>query len=269
MGRFTNKIRMDKNFTPYQDVNKVLSLLLENAKRILKDEFVGMYLYGSLSSGDFNPESSDIDFLVVTKNYLPEPIISQLENMHQQTWAISLKRAGELEGAYIPKGLIRKHSLNGLPCPCVNEGRFCVDTPGSDWIIQRHVVREYGVVIEGPNPKTLIDIVSAEDIRNSISGVLHEWWYPMLENPAWLRDHDDGYRSFAVITMCRVLHGLEHGMVASKPKAAQWMRAKADSKWHSLIDKAVAVSNHEEAQIELDETLGFIRYIKETIEEKE
>jgi hypothetical protein len=130
-------------------------------------------------------------------------------------------------------------------------------------------VREYGVVIEGPDPKALIDFVSAEDIRNSIMGVLREWWHPMLENPAWLRDHDDSYRSFAVITMCRVLHGLEHGTITSKPKAVQWARANINSNWHLLIDKAVEVSNHKEAPINLDETLGFIRYTKERIEEKE
>ena len=145
---------MYKNFTLYQDVNEVLSLLLKNTKEILKGEFVGMYLYGSLSSGDFNPESSDIDFLVVTEDYLPGTIISQLETMHKETWATNVQRAGKLEGAYIPKELIRKHVLNGLPCPTINEGSFYLDTPGSDWIIQRHVVREYGVVIEGPDPKT-------------------------------------------------------------------------------------------------------------------
>jgi hypothetical protein len=32
--------------------------------------------------------------------------------MHKQTWAIRLERAGELEGAYIPKKLIRHHDPN-------------------------------------------------------------------------------------------------------------------------------------------------------------
>ncbi len=260
---------MNTSYTPYEDVNKILNLLCKNVQEVLGSQFIGMYLYGSLSSGDFNPESSDIDFLVVTEDYLPETIISQLENMHKETWATSVQRAGKLEGAYIPKELIRKHSLNGLPCPTINEGKFYLDTPGSDWIIQRHVVREYGVVIAGPDPKTLIDFVSAEDIHNSIMGVLREWWYPMLENPAWLQDHDDGYRSFAVITMCRVLHGLEYGTITSKPKATQWARANVNPQWHLLIDKAVEVSNHKEVPINLDETLGFIRYTKERIEEKE
>lgn len=253
-------------YTPHEDVNQVLDLLLKEVKGILGEEFVGMYLYGSLSSGDFNSETSDIDFLVVTKEILSQETIAELEDMHNKTWATSLKRAGKLEGAYIYKELIRKHDPNGLPCPTINEGKFYLDRPGSDWIIQRHVVREYGVVVEGPDPKTLIDFVTVENIRNSIMGVLREWWYPMLEKPDWLRENDDGYRSFAVITMCRVLHGLKHGSITSKPKAVQWTRAKADTKWHSLIDKAVAVSNHEEEQVTLDETLGFIQYTKELIE---
>ncbi|HXD09520.1 MAG TPA: nucleotidyltransferase domain-containing protein, partial [Anaerolineales bacterium] len=53
--------------TPYAEVNQILALLLTNAKEILEDQFVGMYLYGSLSSGDFNPETSDIDFLLSQK----------------------------------------------------------------------------------------------------------------------------------------------------------------------------------------------------------
>ena len=247
------------------DVNEVLNLLHINAKEILGKQFVGMYLYGSLSSGDFNPKSSDIDFLFVTKDSLSEEIISKLEAMHEQTWATSLKRAGKLEGAYVPKELIRKHDPNGASCPTVNEGKFYLAPLGSDWIIQRHVVREYGGVIEGPDPKTLIDFVTPNEIRASVTGVLNEWWFPMLEDPAWLRDHEAGYRSFAVITMCRVLHALGTGTITSKPKAAQWAKTKLDEPWQGLIDRAIAVSNHEEQEISLDETLDFIRFIHQQV----
>ena len=153
--------------TPYQDVNDILNLLLINVKEILQAQFVGMYLYGSLSSGDFNPATSDIDFLVVTTDILSEETISELEAMHNRTctWATNLKRAGKLEGAYVPKELIHRHDSNGTPCPIINEGKFFVEKLGSDWIIQRYVVREYGVVIEGPNPKTLIDFLVSEKTR--------------------------------------------------------------------------------------------------------
>ncbi len=248
--------------TPYLDVNQLLKLLLSHVKEILGKQFVGMYLYGSLSSGDFNPETSDIDFLVVTTDALSDETITALKAMHQQTWATSLKRAGELEGAYVPRALIRRHDPAGAECPTVNEGRFYLAPLGSDWIIQRHVVREHGVVVEGPDPKTLIDPVSPEEIRGSVKSVLQEWWFPMLEDPSWLRDHGNKYHAFAVITMCRVLHALEHGNVVSKPKAIQWARQKLGDRWKGLIDKAVAASRHETQDYFLDETLDLIRFVK-------
>jgi hypothetical protein len=222
-----------------------------------------MYLYGSLSSGDFDPETSDIDFLVVTAETLPDEIIAEMEAMHNKTWATSLKRAGELEGSYIPKDLIRRHDPDGAPCPTVNEGKFFLDKRGSDWIIQRHVVREYGVTVEGPDPKTLIDFVSPDDIRGAVLGVLEEWWFPMLEDPSWLLEHESAYCAFAVITMCRALHALKHGTVTSKPKAIQWMRDEIDSAWLPVIDKAVAASRHETQENFVKETLDFIRFVRE------
>jgi predicted nucleotidyltransferase len=254
---------MKPNFpTPYPDVNEVLNLLLLHVKNILGEQFVGMYLYGSLSGGDFDPETSDIDFLVVTTDVLSEKKIAELETMHKQAWATGTKRALELEGSYIPRDLIRRHDPAGAPCPTVNEGKFFVDQRGSDWIIQRHVVREYGVTIEGPDPKTLIDFVSRDDIRGSVLGILHEWWFPMLEDPSWLRDHGNKYQAFAVITMCRVLHALEHGTVVSKPIAVQWAREKLGSPWRPLIDKAVLASRQESQDDFLHETLDFIRFVK-------
>ena len=251
------------SITPYPDVHELLNLLLTNAKRILDDQFVGMYLYGSLSTGDFNPETSDVDFLVVTSDSLSEAKISQLEAMHRQTWATSPKRAGKLEGAYVPTTLLRRHDINGPACPTVNEGRFYIASLGSDWIIQRHVVREYGVVIEGPDPKALIDFVSPDEIRGAVLAVLQEWWFPMLNDPSWLREHDSAYHAFAVITMCRVVHGLETGTIISKPKAVQWALARLENPWKQLIVKAIAASRHEIQDDFLDEALDFIGFIKE------
>jgi len=98
-------------------------------------------------------------------------------------------------------------------------------------------------------------------------GILHEWWFPMLDDPSWLRNHESGYRSFAVITMCRVLHALDTGTIISKPKAIQWARTTLDAHWQPLIDKAVAVSNHEDIDVPLDGTLDFICYIKGRMEQ--
>jgi hypothetical protein len=236
----------------------VLNLLLSNVKKSLGEQFVGMYLYGSLASGDFNPKSSDIDFVVVTRDILPDETISMLESLHKQIWSSGLKWVAKLEGAYVQKDLIRRHDPNGHPCPTVNEGQFYVGHLGSDWIIQRHVIREYGAVLEGPDPKYLIDPVSPDEIRQSVLGVLNEWWFPMLDHPNWLSDRGCEYHAFAVLTMCRSLHALKHGTIVSKPVAAKWAQMEF-GEWSSLIQKAL-ISQHGENEPFLNEALDFIRF---------
>ena len=248
--------------TLYPDVNKLLNLLLGNVQKILQDQFVGMYLYGSLSSGDFNPETSDVDFLVVTIDVLSENKIAELKAMHERIWSSGLKWASKLEGAYISQNNIRRHDPNHAPSPMINEGKFYLERDGSDWIIQRHVVREMGVIINGPDPKLMIEAVSPEEIRRAVLGVLKEWWFPMLDDLTWLRAHKSNYHGYAVITMCRALHAMQYGTVVSKPVAIRWAQEELGSQWHPLIEQAVAsqYGNHSEF---LNETLDFIRFTME------
>ena len=254
--------------TPYPDINELLDLLLNNVKAILQEKFLGMYLYGSLSSGDFNPKTSDIDFLVVTNSLFPEEKIAALKSMHEQIWASGMKWAARLEGSYVPKDHIRRHNPHGPACPTVNEARFYVDRRGSDWIIQRHIVRECGVVVEGPDPKTLIDSVTAEDLRSAIHGILQEWWFPMLEDPSWLKKHGSNYHGYAVISMCRALHALQHGTIVSKPVAVQWAEQSLEPRWHPLLEKAVASQSGIDFDI-FDETMEFIRFTRERVLKEE
>jgi predicted nucleotidyltransferase len=252
-----------KHPTPYPEVNDVLNLLLTNVKEILKDQFVGMYLYGSLSTGDFNPETSDIDFLIITTSTLSDKSITELESIHRQIWKSGLKWAAKLEGSYIPKKDIRRHNPYSAPCPTVNEGKFYLDKRGSDWIIQRHVIREQGIVLAGPDPKTLIAPVSPAEIRRSVVGVLHEWWFPMLEDPSWLKEHGAEYHAFAILTMCRALFTLNHGTIVSKPSAARWAQAALGERWSQIIERALAARHDKPDHRLFDEALELIRFTRE------
>jgi predicted nucleotidyltransferase len=246
--------------TQYAEINKILDLLLSSAVKVLGNQLVGMYLYGSLSSGDFNLETSDIDFLVVTTSTLSDKTIAELESMHHRIWKSGLKWASKLEGSYIPKRDIRRHDHRSPPCPTINEGQFYLDKRGSDWIIQRHVIREQGIVLAGPDPKTLIDPVSPDDIRRAALGVLREWWFPMLENPSWLKKHGVEYHAFAILTMCRALYALEHGTIVSKPTAARWAQGELGGEWSQIIERALTHQVGREDFSLYNEALEFIRY---------
>jgi hypothetical protein len=248
--------------TPYAGVNEILDALVSGVQDTPGLCVVGMYLYGSLSSGDFDPRSSDIDFMVVTDGDVPRDQIAALEAMHHRLWASGMKWAAKLEGTYIPRQTLRRYDPDGGPYPTVNEGRFYVAGHGSDWIIQRHIVREHGVVLVGPPPHTLIDPVSPDDLRHAAASTLSEWWIPVMqENPGWLKPRL--YQAFTVLTMCRVWYTLLHGAVASKPAAAQWALDTLDARWHGLIARALVWADepHDDSPPdELAATLDFIRF---------
>lgn len=225
--------------TPFPDVNALLAALLSGAETILGRRFVGMYLHGSLAIGDFDPDRSDIDFAVVTDGELPADTISALSAMHHAIGASDLPWKTNYEGSYIPLEAIRRYdpgrSLH--PAVCV-DGSFGLDRHGSEWIIQRHILREWGIALAGPEPTTLIDPVSPDDLRQATRGVLREWWAPQVENPFRLQDSE--YQAYAVLTMCRARYTLETGTVASKPVAARWAQGRLGSRWRGLIDRALA-----------------------------
>jgi predicted nucleotidyltransferase len=250
--------------TPYREVNEILNLLLSSVQKILINEFVGMYLSGSLATGDFDPETSDIDFLVVTTSTLSNKTIAELEAMHHRIWQGGGQWASKLEGSYISKREIRRHDPRSAPCPTVNEGKVYLDKRGSDWIIQRHVIREQGVVLAGPDPKTLIDPVDSKDIRRAVRGVLNEWWFPMLEDPTWLEEHGSEYHAFAILTMCRALYSLENGTIVSKPVAARWVQSKLDENWRQVIEEALQAQKPGSEHLDLfHNALQLIRITKE------
>jgi len=249
--------------TAYPEVNLVLNELLLGAKSALGERFVGMYLYGSLSSGDFNPDTSDVDFLTVTEGELSEERVRKLEMLHQLLWASRLKWAVKLEGAYVSRQIIRRHDPSAPPCPTVNEGRFYVARLGSDWIIQRHILRECGVVVAGPSPAELIDPVSGDEIRASVIQIMKEWWKPMLHNPAWLDERGPEYKVYTVVSMCRVLYTLEHKEIASKPVSARWAIQQVNEAQRQQIEDALAWRYGMEWSHTLDEALNLIRLADE------
>src|SRR5581483_4207988 len=79
--------------TPYADVNTLLLTLLARIQTILKNRLVGFYLHGSLSLGDFDPEASDVDFLVVTTEELGGEILDSVHTMHNEIAASGLPYA--------------------------------------------------------------------------------------------------------------------------------------------------------------------------------
>jgi aminoglycoside adenylyltransferase-like protein/nucleotidyltransferase-like protein len=248
--------------TSYPDVNAILHELLAGVQAILGDHFVGLYLYGSLAIGGFTSQRSDIDFVVVTADELPDEMLSALELMHARIAGGDSPWATELEGSYIPRNALRRYDPTHARHPHIDRGdsSLRIEQHYSDWVIQRHILREHGVIMAGPAPHTLIDPISPGELRRAVRELFHEWWAPMLHDSTRL--HHAGYQVYAVLTMCRILYTFQHGTVVSKPVAARWAQETLGERWAALIERALAWRNGEPFDY-FDETLALIRYTLE------
>lgn len=244
------------DLTPYLEINALLQMLLDEVRAVLAAEFVGLYVHGSLASGDFAPGRSDVDFVVVTKGALPEEVLPALAAMHQRLRVNGGKWAAKMEGSYIPRAALRRHDPAHSHFPALRmDGSFDVDEHGSDWIIQRHILRQHGLALAGPSPRTLIDPVPAFALRQAAWGILDTWWRANLNDPTILRTTE--YQSYAVLTMCRARYTMQRGETASKKVAVDWARTHVDARWHTLMDWALAWPEDEAAD-HFAETLAFV-----------
>jgi hypothetical protein len=247
-----------KGPTPYADVNAAMVMLLAEVQAVLGDQFVGLYVHGSLAGGGFDPQRSDVDFLVVTAGELPADTLPALKAMQARLRHSGLLWATRMEGCFIPRPALRRYDPAHARHPWLSDdGHLAVEQVGSDWVIQMHVLREHGLVLAGPDPCTLIDPISPDDLRQAQRTTLQEWWRPQLEDHTRLRDRH--YQSYAVLTMCRALYMLEHGAVVTKAEAARWAQQTLDPRWARLIERALAWPRGPQVD-QLQATLDLIRY---------
>jgi hypothetical protein len=226
-------------WTPYPEIDALAHSLLGSLREVLGTGFVGLYLHGSLAYGGFDPTTSDVDFLVVTSAPVAGEALAGLAEMHAGLTAGGRPWADRLEGAYVPRNSLRRHDPAAPPVPWLGvDGRFALERLGRDWIVQRWILRERGIAVSGPPAATLIDPIGVDDLREAVRGSLSEWWSPPFPDPG--RFEDDGYRAYAVLTMCRSLYLLERGVIASKPEAALWAVRSLARPWASLAAEAAA-----------------------------
>lgn len=207
--------------TPFADVNRMLELLQSRIGEALEANLVGLYLSGSLVTGDFDLDVSDIDLVAVTASVLTATELDRLEVMHRAI-AISEKTwDNRIEVAYISARALKTFRTYGSTIGITSPGEpFHTREAGKDWLINWYVVREKGITLRGPPPETLIDPISKPEliewVRDHVTG-LREWIKK--------RSHRNG-QVYATLTMCRALYTVTTGDFVSKRQSAGWVEQK-------------------------------------------
>jgi len=251
--------------TPFPEVNAILQELLEGIQGVLGEHLIGMYLEGSLANGDFD-QDSDIDFVVVTDAEITGDLFAALQKLHERITTIDSPWAVELEGSYMSKQALRRYDPANARHPNIERGsgeRLKMVDHDEVWNVHRHILRERGITILGPDPKTLIDPLTPSDLKQAMSPALNGWAAHLLNHPEVIGQR--GYQSYVVLTLCRILYTLQFGDVVSKRKSASWAKETTCQKWGPLIDRAWEGRHHPQMQADKEDirqTLDFINYLR-------
>ena len=244
------------------EASALLNDLLAGVSQALGDNLLGFYLRGSLALGDFDPETSDVDILVVTHHPVSDAEFEALTQLHARIPAGHGADAHHYEISYIDRASLkrfapgeRRHPTTGTDWP------FGWAEHRDNWVLERWTVREHGVALLGPDPKTLIDPISPEELLRAARARLPGWarWAAHPDNPEWLprRSH----QAYVVETMCRALHTLALGEVSTKPQAVAWALETLAEPWRSLVRRSQAwrADDADDAST-VPEVLRFVRW---------
>lgn len=222
--------------TPYPDLNGVLRELVDSIRALLDANFIGAYLQGSFAVGDFD-QHSDVDWIVVMEEELSGEQVEALQVMHGRIYQSESRWAQHLEGSYFPKRIWQDPALRGEKLWYLDNGsRSLIQADHCNTLVVRWTVRERGVVLAGPPPRTLVAPVNIEALRAEIVETMTGWGREIFDQPA--RYDNRFYQGFIVLNYCRMLHDYFAGSLSSKRTGAEWAKANLDPSWADLIDRA-------------------------------
>ena len=248
----------------YPGIDGLLSNLLDQMQRILGQNLVGLYLYGSLVTADFDPEISDIDMLAVVSSDVDETQFECLHRMHDELEARNPRWKDRIEVQYVSTYALHTFRTESSQIAAISPGEpFHFKDAGSEWLINWYVIRERGQALYGPAPSAYIPPISKEEYLQTLREHA-TMWVEWLEQP-----QDQAWQGYVILTMCRILYAIRLGEQPSKVKAARWMQGEY-SDWAWLIKRALAWRKGERDESAAQEstfgdTARFVRFVAERI----
>lgn len=204
--------------TGYPEADALLTDLLARMRATLGERLLGVYLYGSLVWGDFDPAISDIDLLAATAEMPAAAELAALERMHADVAQGNPAWRDRIEVQYASREYLATFRTRRGPIAVISPGEpFHVVDAGDEWKINWYFVLAYGVTLAGPAPSAWIaPIGQAEFVAASRDLALD--WRERIGKAAGSRP----YQSYSILTLCRAWYTCSTGQQISKRRAATW-----------------------------------------------
>ena len=217
---------------PTADV--LLEGLVSSIHTALRDDLVGIYLYGSYVSGGFDPGISDLDLVAVTSAEVETIDLALLDRVHRDFVTRHPDWTDRLEVVYIGRATLEAFRTSAGRLAVISPGEpfHLRDEPVFEWVQNWYLVRETGLVLYGPAAATLIPPVAWDEFAAAAAR------YGEQISSQQLRDASPSAIAYAVLTMCRALMTVQTQAHVSKQEAAAWTRRRMPDR-AGVIDTAL------------------------------
>lgn len=223
----------------FPQTEKLINEFTKQSINILKDNLVGIYLHGSAVMGCFNPNKSDLDFIIVVNN----PMSNAIKKAYMEM-VVECSALGPVKG--IEMSIVLKNVCKPFVYPTPFELHFSIghldwytedpdeyikEMNGTDKDLAAHftIINERGKALYGAPINEVFAEVSTEDYMDSI-------WYD-VENA---KREITTYPMYLILNLARVLAYKEEGLVLSKKEGGEWALKKLPTELHHLIQDALS-----------------------------
>ena len=227
---------------------------VDESKKILQDNLIGIYLHGSAVMGCFNPKKSDLDLIIVVDRPLPDSVKKAYMDMVVRYSAIGPAKGIEMsivlrnvcKPFVYPTPFELHFSIGHLERYRKDPEEYVRKMLGTDKDLAAHftIINKRGTCLYGAPVKEVFAEVPSSDYMDSI-------WYDIEEAEEEITEN----AMYLTLNLARVLAYREEGLVLSKKEGGEWAIEHLPSKYHRLIQDAMR-EYCENAEIIYDEILA-------------
>jgi hypothetical protein len=199
------------------EVTELAEQLLATQRQVLGDRLLGLYLFGSATTGSFQAGISDIDTLAVLATDPSANDLAGLATMHEGLVKDAPAWYDRVEVDYLSATALANFRTGSWPAARISPGEpFHPIQIDHRWVTDWYHVLISGVTLHGPPPQQFIPPISHSEFVEAVRQQLLEWPDRLTE------DLGPGGRTYAVLTACRAMRVCRTGDYVSKKEAAGW-----------------------------------------------
>lgn len=232
-------------------LKELLQELKEGYISILGNNLVGIYIHGSVAMGCYNPEKSDVDFLVIVKDKMSvdtkKKIICLLLELSDKYPVKGLEMSIILQSVidnFVHPTPFELHYSNGWKKD-YEEDKADYSKEDEDRDLAAHitVTINRGFCLYGKKIKEAFKPIPEKYYIDSLMYDLENIKNNILENPV-----------YNILNLCRILQYLKTKKVASKLEGGNWALKTIPAKYWEIVNKATAIYQQNEKNINWNDT---------------